>query len=203
MATQSTRSMVSETSICNQGLSWVGANRIDSLEDQTTEAEWCRDNYPFIRDAVLEEAYWTFAADRAVSSVSDKDGWDDMYSHQIPLSWIKVLRIYRDTNKNRIEGWMREGRSILAKESTIYMTGVVRITDTGYFSPMFVQALALRLAAEMAVPLTESISNGSFYLKKYGAALAEAKSSDGQQAANEMVQSNSLIDARAGGYGTR
>ena len=55
MATQTTKSMVSEVSICNQALRWLGQNKIQSLDEKTASAEWMADNYPFIRDAVLEE----------------------------------------------------------------------------------------------------------------------------------------------------
>ena len=128
MATQEVRSMVSETSICNQALSWVGHGRITSLEDPSTTGEWCRDNYPFIRDSVLEERMWTFATVRTKKTSNDLDDWDQMYKFAVPLDWLSVFRVFRDvSNENRYrtsEGWRREGRYILANDPTIYMWGI-------------------------------------------------------------------------------
>ena len=73
MATQENRSMVSETSIANQALLWLGGTVITSLDEDSREAIWMKNNYPFIRDAVLEERMWTFATDRAISTVADLD----------------------------------------------------------------------------------------------------------------------------------
>ena len=205
MATQQTRAMVSETSISNQALSWIGANRITSMDDPSAEGEWCRDNYPFIRDAVLEERMWTFATVRTSSTTATRDDWDQMYKHTLPLDWLSVFRCFR--NVTNIEcpiksaGWKREGRFLLARESTVYLWGVKRETDTGQFSPLFVQALAARLAAEMAIPLAENRQLQADLWALYQAKLADAAARDGQQGANEKIQSNSMVDARAqGGY---
>ncbi len=206
MATTEVRSMVSETSICNQALSWVGHGRITSLEDPSSTGEWCRDNYPFIRDSVLEERMWTFATERITKTSNDLDDWGQMYKFAVPLDWLAVYRVYRDVSNNqrllKSEGWVREGRYVLANDSTIYLWGIKRVTDTGQFSPLFTQALAARLAAEMAVPLAENRQLQADLWALYGDKLREAAVRDGQQGANEMVQSNSLVDARASGaYG--
>ena len=206
MALQTTRSMVSETSICNQAISWVGGNRITSMEDPSTEGEWCRDNYPFLRDAVLEERRWTFASVRKTSTSGDRDEWDQMYKHAVPLDWLSVFRVYRDVSNRecpiKSSGWKREGRFILANEETIYLWGVNRVTDTGQFTPQFAQALAARVAADMAIPFTENRQLQGDMWSLYQAKLADAAANDGMQGSNEKIQSNSMIQARArGGYG--
>ena len=54
----------SEVGICNQSLSWLGGNRITSLDDDTVEANLCIDNYEHSRDTVLDMRHWTFAGAR-------------------------------------------------------------------------------------------------------------------------------------------
>ena len=200
MAKQTNQSMISETSICNQALSWLGQTRITSLEDPGTTAEWCRDNYPFIRDAVLEERMWTFAQAREVSTVSEKSPWGDRYQHPIPLGWLAVYRVFRDEHGQKSCEWSREGRFILTRESTVYLWGLQRIVDTGAFTSLFSQAVAARLAAEMAIPITENPKMQADMWALYQAKLADAATRDGQQGANERIRSNSLINARGGGY---
>jgi hypothetical protein len=201
--------MVSETSICNQALTWLGSEPITSLDEDSREANWMKQNYPFIRDAVLEERMWTFAKDRAVSTVADMDAWGASYSHPIPTEWMLVFRVYRDVSSQssdryvKSEGWRMEGGNVLAKDPTIYMWGLKRITDTGAFNSLFVQALAARLAADAAIPLTENRQLQADMWNLYGQKLTIAATRDGQQGAVEKVDSDTLVKARGGlrGYG--
>jgi len=204
MATQLNKSMVSELSIANQALGFLGSNPIISFDEPSTSAVLMRDNYPFIRDSVLTEAAWTFATDRAVSTTADLDEWGQKYKHAIPLDWLQVLRVYRNVSsdrKLRSDGWVREGNFILSKDATVYMWGIKRIVDTALFSPAFVQCLATRLAADLCGAITENMAREGALWQLYGAKLSAAATSDGVQGASETIISNSLIDARAGSGG--
>lgn len=195
MATQTSRSMISETSICNQALAWLGAEHIDSLEDPTEAAQYCRDNYPFLRDTVLESRMWTFAKARQKSTVSDRDEFDEYYLHTMPQDWLQVFHVWQTADGQEVE-WSREGRNILAKTDIVYMVGIKRVTDTGFFSNLFVQALAARMAADLAIPLTENRALQSDMWNLYSLKMDEAAARDGQQGRNQKIISNSLIDAR-------
>ena len=205
MATQQTKSLVSEVSICNQALLWLGQNTITSLDESSTAAEWMTNNYPFLRDAVLEERMWTFATARAVSTTADLDPFGVQYLHAIPLGWLSVYRVYCNvtssdpSNWQKSEGWRREGSNILTNEATVYLWGMDRTVDTGKFTQLFAQALAARIAADAAIPFTENRGLQSDMWNLYSAKLAEAATRDGQQGSNEKIQSNSLINARYGG----
>jgi hypothetical protein len=215
MATQDVRSMVSEVSIANQALSWLAIDPITSLDDNDRTSQWMRINYPFIRDAVLEERNWTFATARAVSTVADKDDWGDMFVHPIPISWQSVYRCYRNISRGPLtgglssqsanqtsDGWRVEGGNVLAYDETVYLWGLLRLTDTGAFSSLFVQALAARLAAEACIPFTENRSLQSDLWNLYSLKLAEAATRDGQQGGNELIISDSLTKVRLyGGSG--
>jgi hypothetical protein len=207
MADPSNGPMISEVSICNQALGYLGANPITSFADQSTTAELCRNNYPYIRDAVLEERMWTFATARATSTVADLDPWGQMYAHKMPLGWISVFRCYRDVNNIecpiKSTGWKREGQTVLSKEATVYLWGIQRITDTGKFSPLFTQALAARMAAELAIVITESKTLQSDLWTLYQAKLADATTRDGQQGSHERIQADTYITARGRGGALR
>jgi hypothetical protein len=199
--------MVSETSICNQALTWLGSEPITSLDEDSREANWMKQNYPFLRDAVLEERMWTFATDRATSTVADMDAWGSMYVHPRPTEWMAVYRVYNNVS-NEIpnnwitsEGWRMEGGNVLAKDPTVYMWGLKRITDTGAFSSLFVQALAARLAADAAIPMTENRQLQADMWALYGDKIREATARDGQQGASDKVTQRRLTGVRwSGGY---
>lgn len=196
MATQSVKSMVSETSICNQALSWLGAKAIVSLEDPSTEAEYCRNNYPFIRDAVLEERAWSFALARQSSTVADLSEWGNLYEHSVPLDWMQVLRVYKDSAGEQVAEWSKEGPYVLADSATIYMWGVKRVTNTSLMSNMFVQCLAARMAAELAIPLTGKKQLQADMWVLYQQKLNDAAARDGAQGRNELMREGKLTSVR-------
>jgi len=200
MATQQTRSMVSEVSICNQALSWLAQKPIISLDQASTQAEWMRNNYPFIRDALLESRKWTFAKVRATSTTADLDDWGIEFKHPAPMGWLKICSVfdspYQDQNQ---VPWRLEGNYIITGVGTIYLTGILRGTDTGSFSPCFVQALAARLAADACIPMTENRQLQSDLWTLSVEKLREAAAVDGMQGTNDKIRSSSLTDVRSGG----
>ena len=196
MATQLNRSMVSEVSICNQALGFLGASRITSLDDPSVAANRCRDNYSFLRDAVLEERMWSFALAREVSEVADKAAWGDLYQHQLPVEWMQVFRVFSDAGGHGKANWVREGEFVLADYPKVYLWGITRVTDTNKFSQLFVQALAARLAAELAMPITNNRELQADMWGLYQQKLRDAATRDGQQGSSERIQSSALVDAR-------
>jgi hypothetical protein len=203
MATQQENGpMVSEVSICNQALSWLGQPPITSLDDKTTISQLMRNNYSFIRDAVLEAATWTFAVDRHKSITADKDAFGVAYTHAKPLNWVSVYRVFTDVSASnpaywiQDKDWRMEGGKILTPNSVAFLQGTKRISDTGMFSPLFVQALAARLAWELCIPITENDKLVGTYISIYAAKMKEAKAGDGMQGANDIVQSRRLVGAR-------
>lgn len=197
--------MVSETSICNQALTWLGQDPISSLDDRSTTAEWMRNNYPFLRDAVLEERTWTFATRRLKSETAERDDFDTMFAHPLDSNWLAVFRVYRNTTTRSpdywptSDGWRREGDYILARDEVVYMWGIKRVTDPSKFSSLFVQALAQRLAADAAIPLTENRALQADMWNLYQQKLAEAAARDGQQGTAEMTGRSTMVRTRAGG----
>jgi hypothetical protein len=195
--------MISEVSICNQALSWLGQNRITSLNDDSFRAELCRENYAFLRDAVIEERMWTFAMVRKQSETAERDEFDMLWVHQLPSGWLKVFRVLRPASRtlNHVAdpSWRREGNRILTSDTSSYLWGVQRITDTGQFSNMFVQCLASRMATDLAMPLTEDKKKQEAMWDQYTAKLNDAAATDGQQGANDYITQSRLVDARYSG----
>jgi len=187
--------MISETSICNQALSYLGTKRITSIDEASRTAEHCRDHYPFVRDAVIEDRYWSFARARDISTVNNKDAFSNLFAHPMPQEWLQVFYVHADACETPVH-WEREGRFILCDASTVYMKGVRRVVDTGFFSNMFVQTLATRLAADLAIPITENRNLQADYWNLYGVKLSQAAARDGMQGKNVKLKSSSLIDAR-------
>lgn len=205
---QNNQPAVSEVSISNQALGWLGANPITSLDENGAAAALCRNNYDHCRDAVLESRAWTFSIARAESISEDRDAWGVDYSHPRPFDWLRVLRVYRGRNNGPPKSWplssdwRLESGNILTRDSHIYLYGQKRVYDTAHWTPMFVQVVAARIAADIAMALTENRKLQVDMWQLYERKLAEAAASDGQQGSNDFITQTQLVDVRSGGRDT-
>jgi hypothetical protein len=197
---------MSEVSICNLALGWLGEKTITSLNDQSRAAQLCAENYPALRDAVIEARYWRFATVRTVLQSQDTPGskteagfpqWGVGYVHAIPTNYLAVFRVYRDMFGEAMSNWTREGSYIISDDSTIFVSGVVSVSDTGKFSNLFEQALAARLAADLAIPLTQNRQLQADMWTLYNDKMSEATVRDGQQGRSEDVNATRLVNARS------
>jgi len=194
--------MANEVTICNLALTSLGADHISSLNDNNTTAELCKTYYDTVRDAVIESAFWTFATVEAVSETQERTPWGDKYKHVIPQDWLKVERVYRSISRsgNTVsDGWYRQGNYVYSYDPVVYLWGTQSITNTNKFPALFHLLLSARMAVELCIAITEDKTMLGHKWAEYGQKLADAKNSDAIQAANEQIQSNTLIDARSGG----
>lgn len=185
--------MASEVSICNQALSWLGGTHITSLDDDSTEASLCKATYASVRDAVLEARNWTFAIGRydlPKAATGPTNGYANAFP--IPSDVLRVLEVL-DNND-----WRMEGDGIVTNEGAVSIRAVVRVTDPNRFSALFVQALAARLAADLAIALTQSRELQKQHYQIFEAKMDEAAVNDGMQGKSRQVTSNWLRSARSG-----
>lgn len=201
--------------ICNQAVSWLGGDVFTALTDDQKEAKLCNANYELLRDAVLEDREWTFAVARiepAALVSTPKYGFAKEF--QIPATVIRVLQVSRagdgdtgivgDTVRhgtglgdyNEVE-WLREGQTIRVNNAErIYARVIQQITDTTKFTPGFGQALAARIAMDIAIPLTGSRLLQQEMAVLYGEKLRSAAATDGLQGRSFRTRSNSLVNVR-------
>jgi hypothetical protein len=167
-----------------------------------------KNNYPFLRDAVLEMRNWTFATARDVWETQDKDGWGEQYAYNVSSDWLAIYRVYREINSSVLnpragssddlldKTWRMESNQLISDYPKVYVWGLKRVTDTGKFTTLFVQALAARIAADACVPLTENRTLQADMWNLFEVKLREASTRDGQQGSNDVVQSSTLVEAR-------
>lgn len=198
---------MSEVVICNKALAHLGEDPITSLDDPSKKAELCRLQYPSLRDAVIEARMWRFALIRAVSSTADipevrnddpdYPQWGDGFVHAFPTNMLQVFRAYRDTTADKVPAqWTREGDYIVSESDYLYLWGVRRVTDTNKFSNLFIEVLAARLAADLAVPITHNRTLMADMWQLYNDKMSEAAVRDGQQGRSEKTNATTLTGAR-------
>lgn len=177
--------------ICNQALSWLGANLIISFEDGTPEANLCKANYELLRDAVLEEHPWSFAILRETwpeATPAPSEG----HAHIIPDYVIRILGVTIDGSS---VWWAVEGNRLISEVARPEVKFIQRV-DANMFSPSFGQALAARIAADLALPITNSRTMMESMYALYQRKLDEAANLDGMEGINERIRSTWLLRAR-------
>jgi hypothetical protein len=194
--------MANPVQIANLALSWIGQDKINSFADNQNEAIIMNANYELSRDKVLEDAAWTFATERQVlSPLADTPAFGGGNKFLIPSTVLRVHRVYRPTgtsqsNSFQSADYVREGRYLIASEAALWVVFIIRVTDSGLFSPNFVHALAARMAADTVMTFTENSKLEEKMEARYDTKLADAKFSDGSQGTTETIKSTRLTGVR-------
>lgn len=189
----------SAVDICNMALAMIGGNAISSFDEGTTEANLCKTLYPDLRDAVLEEAYWSFSLSRvALTNYAEYQGG---YHHfDIPNDVLAVHRLYdSDSFSTQINDWFVEGNRILTRRNSVFAHCTKKIEDVKRFSNMFTQALATRIASELAIPIAGSATMKNELFSSYVAKVTAAKTSDGVQGTRENLSRGRILNSRYSG----
>lgn len=195
--------MPSPVEICNLALGWLGANLIHALNleaPESTEEELCAANYPAALRVVLEAKGWTFATERVVIENGEESGVAE-YPRRflVPATVVRVLGA--DDGSGTFElRWVREGKHVLTADvaGDLHVKAVLLVEDALRFPPAFTRALALRLAADLAIPLTENRARAGELEAQYLREVARAGSLDGSQGSVETKRSTWLHRARGG-----
>ncbi len=188
----------SEVAICNMALAAVGRGaQITSLDEASQAARACKLRYPYARDAVLRAYDWNFAAKRAeLPKNAATPPFEYANAYDVPADCLIVRSVF----DGEAEKWVVEGRQILTDMGDpIFIKYTSVVTDPTRFDALFVDALASRIASDIAVQLSESVSRSQGLWQVYQAKLIEARRRDAQEGQPERLPRGDWLDARANG----
>lgn len=187
--------MFSVIQICNRSLVQIHAGTITSLNDDSEEARFCSILYPQVRDEVLRAHPWNFALDEEeLTQDTTAPLTEFRYRYRLPDRCIRVLKI------NSTARYKIKGRYLHTNESGVIIEFISRVTDTTTFDALFVAALATRLAAVLAYPISGSSDRATALNEEYASLLREAKRRDGQEGIPDDLEANKFVDSRNDSY---
>lgn len=181
--------MASEVQICNLALGHCGVSTpIASLDEASKEAQACKLFFEQERDTVLRDFPWPFATRiAALALVEEAPNSEWAFSYRYPTDCLRLRRVLNpagrnDSRQSRLSYRLAndtQGTLILTDEAEASIEYTVRISNAGLFSPDFVSALALRLAAMIAPQLTggDPFKLGERALRLYILAMGTAQAS--------------------------
>ncbi len=138
--------------ICNLALSRLGESPITALDPNgSLPARLCYLHYHPVRREVLCAHRWSFAMRIVTITSSEELVGDDTHQlrHSLPPDCLRVLGV-------NSRCWTLRGRAVYASAPSIRLQYIADEEDTELFEPLFVEALVLRLAWKLCIPLINS-----------------------------------------------
>lgn len=138
--------------ICNLALSRLGESPLPELDSNgSLPSRMCYMHYHPVRREVLCANRWSFATVSTTLQSSEESTGDDTHQlrHSLPVDCLRVLGV-------NSRSWTLRGRAVYCPASTIRLLYIADVEDTSLFEPLFVEALALRLAWKLCIPLINS-----------------------------------------------
>lgn len=185
--------MASEVDICNLALTKLGEEPIISLTADSKAGRLCNLHYALARDDTLRSHPWNFAVGReslALSTTSPAYDFSNQFA--LPTDFLRVI----STDLPRGAVWKVEGKFILTDSATLKIRYVKRITDTEQFDALFVQALAARIAWELAIPLTDTRTLQEQMFNLFNAKISEARTVDAGEGTPDQIEASTWLDSR-------
>lgn len=216
--------ITSKVTLWNLAITRLGHEQISSETENTKAGRLVRLHWPIVRDGVLRAHPWNWAIRRAtLSTLNVTPNHEFTYAHALPTDpfCLKVIRTnyeaegYSSTAvygypglvgygalpvEYRIETISVSGtpvRAILSNESSMKIEYIARIEDVSQYDDLFVDAAAAKLAAELAIPLTDNQAAAKTMMELYQAKMAEARIVDAQEGSpREVFNSDGWLIAR-------
>jgi hypothetical protein len=185
----------SEVAICNLALTKLGQEQILALTENSKAGRLCNLHYAHTRDALLRDHLWNFAIKRVELALSTTTpAFDFAYQHTLPSDLLRLLT----TNLTRDAEFKVEGEFLMSDSSSVKIKYIAQITDVGLFDQLYIEALSARLAAELAIPLTDSKALAELMFGLYHDKMRSARSVDAMEGTPDNIKADAWLDARLG-----
>ena len=183
-----------KTGIANLALGNLGEASIQSLSDNNARARACSSRIDDVITTILRMHVWNCALERKLLTNIGEPifGWN--YIYQLPADYIRVVEV------EPVSKYMVEKRNILSNEKTLQLLYVAIPTDINNLDPLLAEAVAMKLAWEIAETLTSKAGLKQEMMQKYIIALQEARSANSKDKTPERRERTTYYDAKKGRY---
>jgi len=188
----------SKISLINDALTHLGANRIVSLDDTSTESAVMNQIYDGVLDSVMRAYPWNALINRTqlvASTITPSYEFD--YQYPLPTDPY-CLRVLQMNETNADDRWKIEGRNLLTDASTCKIKFIGRPADVGDIDGLLAAALSARLAADASYTLVQSNQFQNSMWSLYAAKMEEAKIVDHVESSRDFLVNTRLEEVRNG-----
>lgn len=182
--------MASVIQVANRALTKLGSARITSLADDVKGARAIASCFEDLRDDEMRAHRWQFTLKRtSLAAMSTAPAFGYQYQYQVPADFLKIDQVNDEFPSAVMDNYIGAETLDWVLENNLILTGmgaplklryIARIEDPNSWDVNFREALASRIAMELAEDLTQSNE------KKRAAA------DDYDRAIKQAVRSNSI-----------
>jgi len=147
--------MASKVQIINRALIALGfTTTITDIDEDSVAAQLAKAIWDTCVEHTLASHPWSCAQQRwEIAADADAPIWGFAYQYTKPADCVAVFEMQDQESYD----WKVERSKIVTDHgSPIFVSGNGKVTNPGEFDAAMVEALAYKLAMEMAVPLTQS-----------------------------------------------
>jgi hypothetical protein len=190
--------MADDVQICNMALARISGQPISDIDSSTEKsAKYCRIFYEPVRDAVLAEFPWSFAVKRQTLALSTETNYTRyQYLYQLPTDprCLRPLELYSASFEESCYPFKREGALLYTDEASPILKYIAQIDDPTLFDPVFVDAFAWLLAANLIKPLNGTPDQDPWTI--YEQQILKASGIDARSSVEPPVASDRWTDRR-------
>lgn len=189
----------SAVDICNSALYKIGAARISSLTESSKAARILNDQYDRLRKEVLRAHPWNFAITWIELGLSANTPVSDDYANEflLPSDCLRVLETNLASDLDWEVGNNIDGNKVIfCNDVSLKIKYIKDVTNTTRFAPDFEEALAFRIAADIAYSIVQSQSVQQSMFKFYQFSIGQARSFDAQEKGQDFIIADQFTDIR-------
>lgn len=165
-----------QIALCNASLLLIGASRIQSFDDGSTEGVVAEQFYERSFQALLSQYPWNFASKtQQLGQLPDAPEYEYKYKFQLPSDYVWIQRIFPNGDYKIL------GDKLHSNYSDIGIKYTWRVNEE--MMPVhFEQAFVYYLASQMCISLTEDTTKQATLYEQYMDEARKARSLDAQMA---------------------
>jgi hypothetical protein len=202
--------MVTLTDLANAALGYIGEQKVSDIDDTGSKAaRVCKQFAQDTIDEVLRGHRWNCAIARATLTQNASNPASDRYTHAyaMPTKCLRLLDVNGETWEHANEYMELEGSTLYVNSDTAVVRYIKQI-GVAAFDPLLAEAVALKLAAKIAIPLTANMGLQTQMLALFDRALRKAAGVDSMEMGSRengqmhrLRSRSALINSRF--YGSR
>ena len=180
-------SAVSEVGICNKALRFLGVEEIVSLSQNSKQAELCSRAYFEARNELLSAHYWSFATryttlpcldttEASHLSLNAIEQNNFQHAYKLPTDCLAVQGL-----ADNVDFLLGEGGILYTNAKPARAILLILVSDPINFPPLFVEALAKKLAASLAISLVNSTRLEEIMSQRFEKSFEDARLFDANQ----------------------
>lgn len=180
--------------VCSNALLLLGAQTINSFDDESDRATLVSNLWPNALEAILRSHPWNCAVKRlSIAPDATAPAFDFAYQFTLPGDCLRVLSV---GEKGAEVEYTLEGRKVLADESELLLRYVFRNENIPSWDALLVQASEAYMAMTLAYPITKSASMFGAMTDLWNLKLRQARSIDGMENPPEQLGDFPFLNVR-------